>query len=65
MTAIPVPFVKVDERVYLDLLSLEAGMRDFADELERMGRYEAAITVRAICDDLWKSQKGGAEQTNS
>lgn len=60
------PFVRVGERLYVDLMALEVGCRDFADELAGQGQLEAADAIQGMCDDLWKSirERGAAEQTN-
>ncbi len=54
MTVEPrVTFLKVDERLYLDAMAFEAGMRELADEFEADGDEITARVLRGIWDDVW------------
>jgi len=44
------PWFRLDERIYVDALSLEAALRDFADQLDREYAMEGAGAVRRVAD---------------
>lgn len=50
-----VNFLKLDERLYVDVMALEAGMLDVADEVEADGHPVAAEVVRGMWADIWNA----------
>lgn len=53
-----VTWVKVDERVFVDAMTVEVLVRDFAEEYERDGEPEMATAVEQIADMLGEVSRG-------